>query len=1223
MSDVVNENSTRTRKPQKGLSEGLSKQAGIGLDKAAAPNISSQIYNGDYIRSNFTRTERDLRVKLHSMGFNPPDSSIADDIEEASRNIRALNRAWFKESCPINERVNNSIKKFLDHSTLKDNHLMRLPGANETLILDSPGMAYLASLPDKEEPGYGRFFINKYVESYELINNQGVLHNPRFDRRTSGRETFHIADYGYPVPYDKTSVPIEAAARILKAALNPPSEDKVLPYTKHWGEKKAETFVSLLVNPLVVPEVQGFSQQEYMETLVLAPGGMVSNLDFIERIFGNAGNHFQPDDNLFTNPEHWTGDTSVIIFAPHLNEVLLTEMGIDSHILSDACSPDMQYYNNGNAFLLKIRDTSGVVITIIADNYFGLGKKTIMTDVSFAADRRGLVLQEHAGGAFVQPQVNLGAYFSVALHVKDCPHFSRTLEILGDRISMQPEGYGIDNLDLNVWYLPETAEFTLNSSEQKVYWTHNGERHSAPLNPDVDYFIPNGRSIAIVEEPGLDHNIEWKLVGRFARGTFIHKSDTVSGGGKSELAKDVSDLLQYDKLTVKNLEFALDGVEKILNGHYGPNFIFQQRFKDMEWAGGRPALDQSRSLASVEKLLTQSPEYTDEYNNWLSKISAASKLMLMHLHMTQSSGEDISNWRERFKTQKIDGEEGKFVFFNGHPIKMRTLRMGYDANNEEILVRLRPDVQISKTKKEEDDLTASIGVPAKYIAGLDASPNSCKRIVQNMEFRFFNRTDGACIRGAELKAERDIAGQGNYLVNFEPLPLSYAEELASNKVEFVKYSKEQQGLILAAREAYRNGESGYFCASDLARIIGINEKTGKPIRSPNPRYMEDDERLYSNKVDLLSEISTRLHRGIDLTKPVYYPVDVINPARRLNTTDITSDGKTIPHIAIYPPIIIQDLPELMMDLIVSVTGKSPSTTGGLSSEGAGTKGPFNCMPAIHYLNNQLKEIALTGEPVITTAAERIGPHYKIGHDLSIIIKEVLARATAEELSRMKELGYFELEPDIEVDGETIKGGTFYGLTEMGMIRLFGHICLNPDKVFNDEQLHPWKQNVKLCAEGRTELARLRREVARKYFEDGSIGYACPPLKALLHIMAFDIYDSNNDHPSVSTESVKWTLSSEDFRKLFTAEEILKSEWYTQSLVESIRLDKERVGNQRKELLRYLEDNKNMLLNSDLIKYQDRLKRLDLRLTRLNEANYMEHIYGSIGADKLMVNVPRT
>jgi hypothetical protein len=43
-------------------------------------------------------------------------------------------------------------------------------------------------------------------------------------------------------------------------------------------------------------------------------------------------------------------------------------------------------------------------------------------------------------------------------------------------------------------------------------------------------------------------------------------------------------------------------------------------------------------------------------------------------------------------------------------------------------------------------------------------------------------------------------------------------------------------------------------------------------------------------------------------------------------------------LAVYGPIHYQELPELFMDFIASLSGKSPSTTGA-GSEGALTKGP--------------------------------------------------------------------------------------------------------------------------------------------------------------------------------------------------------------------------------------------------------------------------------------------
>ena len=67
----------------------------------------------------------------------------------------------------------------------------------------------------------------------------------------------------------------------------------------------------------------------------------------------------------------------------------------------------------------------------------------------------------------------------------------------------------------------------------------------------------------------------------------------------------------------------------------------------------------------------------------------------------------------------------------------------------------------------------------------------------------------------------------------------------------------------------------------------------------------------------------------------------------------------IPALCVYGPIHYQELPELFMEFICSLTGKSPSTTGA-GSEGALTKGPFNALPAIVDLNAALLSYILTG-----------------------------------------------------------------------------------------------------------------------------------------------------------------------------------------------------------------------------------------------------------------------
>jgi hypothetical protein len=43
-------------------------------------------------------------------------------------------------------------------------------------------------------------------------------------------------------------------------------------------------------------------------------------------------------------------------------------------------------YNNGGAFKLVCRDRRGVIVTLIADNYYGYCKKEVKSQISFAAN---------------------------------------------------------------------------------------------------------------------------------------------------------------------------------------------------------------------------------------------------------------------------------------------------------------------------------------------------------------------------------------------------------------------------------------------------------------------------------------------------------------------------------------------------------------------------------------------------------------------------------------------------------------------------------------------------------------------------------------------------------------------------------------------------------------------------------------------------------------------
>ena len=81
-----------------------------------------------------------------------------------------------------------------------------------------------------------------------------------------------------------------------------------LPYTAN-RPQPVETIVSLLLRPLVCPAVQGVTPEKRLEIRFFAPGGLVSNLDFVESIFGNGGDPYMPGNDAGLDVEHWTGHT--------------------------------------------------------------------------------------------------------------------------------------------------------------------------------------------------------------------------------------------------------------------------------------------------------------------------------------------------------------------------------------------------------------------------------------------------------------------------------------------------------------------------------------------------------------------------------------------------------------------------------------------------------------------------------------------------------------------------------------------------------------------------------------------------------------------------------------------------------------------------------------------------------------------------------------------------
>jgi hypothetical protein len=248
-------------------------------------------------------------------------------------------------------------------------------------------------------------------------------------------------------------------------------------------------------------------------------------------------------------------------------------------------------------------------------------------------------------------------------------------------------------------------------------------------------------------------------------------------------------------------------------------------------------------------------------------------------------------------------------------------------------------------------------------------------------------------------------------------------------------------------------------------------------------------------------------------------------------------------MCVFGPLHYQELPEAFMDFIASLTGKSPSTTGA-GSEGALTKGPFNALPPIHDLNAALVGYILTDLAVFSSAAGWIGPHFRVDHDISLLVPEIWARMSAEERSPrfLTEGGFLERCTDWTHAGEPVLASRLgWRITSRFVQTFCGRVLGNPSTLFDEELLRPERQDPAVFADGMENIVKAMRAAAESYFADGSVAQAVPPLRALLHLMRDGQWEGRG-------------AEAPEFRALFTRESLLASDWYAARLEAQRRRD---------------------------------------------------------------------
>ena len=369
-------------------------------------------------------------------------------------------------------------------------------------------------------------------------------------------------------------------------------------------------------------------------------------------------------------------------------------------------------------------------------------------------------------------------------------------------------------------------------------------------------------------------------------------------------------------------------------------YVYSNRWKvkDPNRPISRSFLSEKRSLSSAVKLLIPSEQNSDEFNEFLENIPVHIRSLVLFVKRLYRQAHGTLNWKDYMSVEIINGEKGTGLRHNNTPVVGSYVRIGFNEKGNWMLNKLRSDFSPCEKIQTEDDITASITIPRNRLKNLNPEfKNKSLKVLKNCEAHLFQRPDEAVVRGYDKGAELDLVTDGRFLTNYELLKKEDAIALYEDTINFDKYTQPVQDFIESVVKSDKEEE--YFVVPSHTRIVN-----GEPTK--NPRYLEPNRFVNETEASYLAEVGVRLVRKVNLDEPINNVVNAVLPGRRNNPVDKAAG---IRPLAVYNPIHYQETPELFMDFICSLTGKSPSTTGA-GSEGALTKAPFNMLALVLSLS---------------------------------------------------------------------------------------------------------------------------------------------------------------------------------------------------------------------------------------------------------------------------------
>ena len=643
------------------------------------------------------------------------------------------------------------------------------------------------------------------------------------------REFFTSPKAACRFPTTKSACRKRSSAKCSRLALEPAARHHAPAVHRHAAEAGGMLCFAVASARSFAPKCPASLEQKTMEIRFFAPGNLVSNLDFVETIFGNAGDPILPENDAALDAEHWTGHTGCVILAPHLIKVTKKDVGLphwdqatERQRRDGMCwKNESELYNNGGAFKLTCRDEPGVIVTLIADNYFGYCKKEVKTQISYAANLYGLCEEEHAGGALVYPALRSGRGIQ-----RRRPRQTQGPHLRGSHAAC----YG-KLMDIAAGGLRDRQKISATSFTSRTTRTSICTRKPSPgpraarsrrikLLPDKIYVRPSGYKVRM-EKPGPNRALAARRRPS-AEGTLCHKPCTVSGGGKSEISKPITDAILTGPVFVADFKKDFDQVAELIDRDYSDRFTEPGEDR-------RPPHPRRGTLARLRHQTAHArrTRLHAEYNAWLESVPQYLKELVFVVKRYYKPSWD-GNWREHFSVDIINGTPAQRIEVRQpqarHHLFARRLR------RRRLLAHVRPAQGFSSRGENPNrGRHHRLGRRAAGASlGAARTPNSLK-FVHNCESRLFQRPDDAIHRGYDKADRGRFRAPGQFLFQLRAAALATSRAKWSRTPSAFTNSPSRCSTLI--QDVMANGSTGYFVCSANPRLVD-----GKPTK--NPRYLQ-------------------------------------------------------------------------------------------------------------------------------------------------------------------------------------------------------------------------------------------------------------------------------------------------------------------------------------------------------------------------------------------------